>query len=101
LNIGEMIEIYLKERKMKLCKFGAVLITVAFISACASSSEVGTWKCSANGLVNSHYAGGDTAMIQLQGFSSGGQYMATKSVDGSTATGTTANGTAFNCVKTK
>jgi hypothetical protein len=49
--------------------------------------------------VNSRYTGGDTALIHLQGFSSGGNYPVTKSADGNVATGTTANGTAFQCVK--
>jgi len=72
---------------------------VVVLSACASPGASASWACSASGLVNSHYTGGDTALIHLQGFSSGGNYAVTKSADGNRATGTTANGTAFQCVK--
>lgn len=71
----------------------------ATLGACASTGVGGAWACSSSGLVNSHYTGGDTALIHLQGFSSGGNYPVTKSADGNVATGTTANGTAFQCVK--
>lgn len=72
---------------------------VMVLSACTSPGVSPSWVCSASGLVNSHYTGGSTALIHLQGFSSGGNYPVTKSADGSVATGTTANGTAFQCVK--
>lgn len=72
---------------------------VVVLSACASPGAGASWACSASGLVNSRYTGGDTALIHLQGFSSGGNYPVTKSADGNVATGTTANGTAFQCVK--
>ena len=71
----------------------------AALGACASTGVSSAWACSASGLVNSHYTGGDTALIHLQGFSSGGNYPVTKSADGNVATGTTANGTAFQCAK--
>jgi hypothetical protein len=76
-----------------LCGLAVVLC------ACASPGAGASWACSASGLVNSRYTGGDTALIHLQGFSSGGNYPVTKSADGNVATGTTANGTAFQCVK--
>ena len=75
------------------------VITAGALSACASPGESAAWVCSASGLVNSHYTGGSTALIHLQGFSSGGNYPVTKSADGNVATGTTGNGTAFQCVK--
>lgn len=56
-----------------------------------------TWKCSAAGLVNASYDGGDGAYVHLTGFSSGGTYPVTKNKAGTTATGTTANGTKFTC----
>jgi len=52
-------------------------------------------------LVNAHYTGSGTAMIHLQGFSSGGSYTVTKNAQGTEATGTTANGTPFTCIKTQ
>lgn len=72
---------------------------VVGLSACAAPGSGQPWECTASGLVNSHYTGGDSALIHLQGFSSGGNYAVTKSADGNVATGTTANGTAFQCVK--
>ena len=75
------------------------VLAVGLLSACASPGSGSSWGCTASGLVNSHYTGGDSALIHLQGFSSGGNYAVTKSADGNVATGTTANGTAFQCVK--
>jgi hypothetical protein len=71
----------------------------AALGACASTGVGDAWACSASGLVNSHYIGGGTALIHLQGFSSGGNYPVTKSADGNVAKGTTGNGTEFQCVK--
>jgi len=82
--------------------FGRLSVFCALASAlgaCASTGVGSAWACSASGLVNSHYTGGDTALIHLQGFSSGGNYPVTKSADGNVATGTTANGTDFQCVQ--
>ena len=67
--------------------------------ACVSPVSGEAWACSASGLLNSHYTGGGTALIHLQGFNSGCNYPVTKSADGNVAMGTTANGTAFQCVK--
>lgn len=77
----------------------ALCTLLATLGACASPGGTSTWTCSAPGLQNAHYTGGNTAQIHLQGFSSGGSYQVTKSADGNVATGTTANGTAFQCVK--
>jgi hypothetical protein len=74
---------------------------MAAISGCASTGDGAIWECSAQGLVNSHYTGSDSAMIHLQGFSSGGNYKVSKNAQGTEATGTTGNGTPFKCVKTK
>jgi hypothetical protein len=52
-------------------------------------------------MVNSYYYGSDTAMIHLQGYSSGGNYKVAKNAQGTEATGTTANGTPFTCVKAR
>ena len=56
-----------------------------------------TWKCTASGLVNASYDGGDSAYVHLVGFSSGGTYPVTRNKAGTVATGTTANGTRFTC----
>lgn len=86
---------------MRTMKFLLVVLTVITISGCATTGDGETWKCTAQGLVNSYYTGSDSAMIHLQGFSSGGSYKATKNAQGTVATGITANGTPYTCVKTK
>lgn len=82
-------------------KFSLAVIAIATVTGCASTGDGGSWKCSAQGLVNYSYNGSESAMIQLQGFSSGGYYKVTKNAQGTEATGTTANGTPFTCVKVK
>ena len=84
---------------MRTMKFSLVILAIATVSGCASTGDGTSWKCSAQGLVNSYYTGSDSAMIHLQGFSSGGNYKVTKNDQGTEATGTTANGTSFKCVK--
>ena len=56
-----------------------------------------SWKCTAPGLVNGSYDGGETAFIHLVGFTSGGNYAVTKDKSGKVVTGTTGNGTKFTC----
>lgn len=80
-------------------KFSLLVLLVATISGCATTGDGASWKCSAQGLVSSYYTGSDSAMIHLQGFSSGGNYKVTKNAQGTEATGTTGNGTPFTCVK--
>ena len=82
-------------------KFSSIVLMAATIAGCATTGEGANWKCSANGLVNSYYTGSDRAMIHLQGFSSGGNYIVTKNSRGTEATGNTANGTPFTCVKSQ
>jgi hypothetical protein len=84
---------------MGTIKFSLAVLLAATVSGCATTGDGGSWKCSAQGLVNSLYTGSDSAMIQLQGFSSGGNYKVTKNAQGTEATGTTANGTPFTCAK--
>ncbi len=86
---------------MRTFKFSLVVLTIAAISGCATTGDGANWKCSAQGLVNSYYTGSDSAMIHLQGFASGGNYNVIKNAQGTEATGTTANGTPFACVKSK
>jgi len=86
---------------MRTMKFLLVVLAVGTVSGCATTGDGATWKCTAQGLVNSYYTGSDSAMIHLQGFSYGGSYKVTKNAQGTEATGTTANGTPFTCVKTK
>lgn len=82
-------------------RFFLIALTAIAISGCATTGDGASWKCSAQGLVNAHYTGSGTAMIHLQGFSSGGSYTVTKNAQGTEATGTTANGTPFTCIKTQ
>lgn len=71
------------------------------VAGCASGPgpEPTNWTCSAKGLKQSSYAGGNTALIHLRGFSRGARYEVTLSEDGRTATGKTGNGTPFTCSK--
>lgn len=60
-----------------------------------SPAEAAKWTCSAPGLRNSSYSGGETAYVHLEGYNRGGHYKVTR--NGNTATGQTANGTTFVC----
>ncbi len=53
------------------------------------------WTCEASNLKASNYSGGAYAYVHLSSYSSGGSYPVVK--EGSTATGTTADGTKFVC----
>ena len=86
---------------MRPMEFSSIVLMAAAIAGCATTGDGSNWKCSAKGLVNSYYVGLDTAMIHLEGFSSGGNYKVTKNAPGTEATGTTANGTPFMCVKSQ
>ena len=55
-----------------------------------------TWKCSAPGLKEGRYTGGDTAYIHLSAFPTGGDYPLTKKYK-KTVTGFTSNNTRFVC----
>lgn len=84
---------------MKSLSIMAVVVLSALVVGCAATPGAGSWQCAANGLVNAHYTGGASAMIHLQGFSSGGQYPVKMNEQGTEASGTTANGTPFVCKK--
>jgi hypothetical protein len=86
---------------MRTLKFSLTILAIATVSGCATTGDGSSWKCSAQGLVNSYYTGTDSAMIHLQGVSYGGSYNVTKNTQGTEATGTTANGTPFKCVKSQ
>lgn len=55
----------------------------------------GSRTCSASGLQDSEYRGGDAAYIHLVGYSSGNYYPVEKK--GKVVTGVTSNGTKFTC----
>lgn len=78
-----------------------LIILASLVSGCATTGEAALWKCSATGMTNYYYTGGDYATIQLQGYASGGRYSVTKNADGTEVTGNTGNGTPFACVKSK
>ena len=59
---------------MRTIKISLAIMAVAAVSGCATTGDGASWKCSAQGLANSHYTGSDIAMIHLQGFSTGGSY---------------------------
>ncbi len=84
--------------KSRFVRLPAICTLLATLGACVSTGAGGAWTCSAPGLQNAHYTGGDTALIHLQGYSSGNNYRVTKSADGKMVTGTTGNGTAFQCM---
>lgn len=84
---------------MRSMKFWSIVLMAAASAGCATTGDGSSWKCSANGLVSSYYTGSDKAMIHLEGFSSGGNYLVTKNAQGTEATGNTANGTPFTCTK--
>ena len=84
---------------MRTIKISLAIMAVAAVSGCATTGDGASWKCSAQGLANSHYTGSDIAMIHLQGFSTGGSYKVTQNAQGTEARGVTANGTPFKCVK--
>jgi hypothetical protein len=74
---------------------GSLLTIAIALAPLTAVAQAKSWKCSAPGLVSGSYAGGATAYIHLQGFSSGGTYSVTRK--GNVATGVTANGTRFTC----
>jgi len=76
-----------------------VASAVLVLAGCASTGDGAKWTCAGEGLVNSNYAGGDFAMVQLQGFASGGSYKVVKNAAATEAKGATANGTPFVCKK--
>lgn len=86
---------------MRTLKVSLVILAIVTVSGCATPGDGASWKCSAQGLITSYYTGSDSAMIHLQGFSSGGNYKVTKNAQGTEAAGTTANGTPFKCVKSQ
>lgn len=68
------------------------LATLVVLSSAADAAQ---WTCSAPGLRNFNYSGGDTAYIHLNGYNRGGHYKVTRT--GNTAKGETADGTTFTC----
>ena len=72
------------------------LVAVSMLFAPAAMAEDKTWKCSAPGIKEGRYAGGDTAYIHLLAFPTGGDYPLTKKRK-KVVTGFTANNTRFVC----
>jgi len=83
---------------MKFLTISTAALTLA-LAGCASNPSSPAWRCEASGLVNSHYTGGEYAMVHLSGFSSGGQYKVQMNAEKTVASGSTANGTPFKCFK--
>ena len=75
------------------------LVLVLAIAACAAPGDGANWTCTANGLISANYNGSDYAQVHLQGYSTGGSYKVILNAQRTEATGTTANGTPFKCVK--
>ena len=71
------------------------------IAGCVTTGGGAAWQCSAQGLLDSSYHGGNTANIHLQGYPQGGDYWVKLNDQQTEATGTTANGTPFTCTKMK
>jgi len=86
---------------MNAMKFVLLAVAALALGGCATTGDGANWKCVATGLVNATYDGSDSAMIHLQGYSSGGYYQVTKNAEGTEAKGITKNGTPFTCVKSK
>lgn len=84
---------------MRILRFFGAIAVIGWVTGCATSGAGSGWTCTAQGLVNSYYTGSETAMIHLQGYSSGGTYKVTKNAQGTEATGSTADGTPFKCLK--
>lgn len=67
-------------------------------SIAADPAAAASWECSAKNLVNYRYTGGNSAMIHLSPYPSGGTYRVTR-VSDVKVTGKTKNGTVFTCVR--
>lgn len=74
-----------------------VVFCSMLIAGCVTKGDA--WRCEAEGLVNGYYTGDGTAMIHLRRYNTGGRYEVSKNDAGDEATGTTADGTPFKCVK--
>ena len=59
------------------------------------------WQCTADGLAEADFNGGQTARIRLAGYRRGSDYPVTFNADKTEAKGTTGDGTPFTCVKQK
>jgi hypothetical protein len=74
----------------------AALIAVSALFATEAMARDTVWVCSAPGLKEGRYAGGDTAYIHLSAFPTGGDFALTKKRK-KAVTGFTSNGTRFVC----
>jgi len=61
------------------------------------SAKEGDWKCVAEDLENFSFDGGDTAMIHLSSYSSGGDYDVEFNASKTVAKGETGDATPFTC----
>ncbi len=79
----------------------SLFVTAGFViaSLVLPTPAQAAWACSAPGMISGSYDGGSSAYIHLQGFNSGGNYSVSR--NGTTAKGTTANGTPFTCREKK
>ena len=74
-----------------------MLLTDASVAIAAEDN----WICRAENLITAKYDGSGWAFVHLQGYRTGGSYRVKQNEQGTEATGKTADGTLFTCVKTK
>ena len=74
----------------------ATIVAMLMLFATEAMARDKTWKCSAPGLKEGRYAGGDTAYIHLSAFPTGGDFALTQKRK-KAVTGFTNNGTRFVC----
>ena len=74
----------------------AAFIAVSMLFGTEAMARDKTWKCSAPGLKEGRYAGGETAYIHLSAFPTGGDFVLTQKRK-KAVTGFTNNGTRFVC----
>lgn len=66
-----------------------------------ASADPGSWKCSASGLANAEYDGSGSAYIHLGRYRSGHRYPVKLNEARTEASGTTADGTPFKCIRVR
>ena len=75
------------------------ILTAITLTGCATTGDGAKWTCTAKNLVTAQYNGAGLAYVHLNPYSSGGMYDVKLNEARTEATGTTANGTPFKCVK--
>jgi len=77
------------------------LLALVILSGSSLGASANNWTCSAQNMQSFKYDGGATAYIHLAPYSYGGDYPVAMNKAKTQATGKTANGTTFTCVKRK